>query len=45
MLSRENDLGKFRKQKGKYVWSSDDKRRAWCGARLGRQAGPNVLGS
>lgn len=43
MISRENDLGIFKKQKGKYVWSSHGQRRAWYEARLGRQTGrPHV---
>lgn len=43
MLSRENDLGIFKKQKGKYVWSSDNERRAWYEARLERPAGSKCL--
>ena len=44
MLSRKNDLGAFKKQKGKYVWSSDSERRAWDEARLEGKQGPDILG-
>lgn len=43
MLSRQNDLGIFRKQKDKYVWSSTNKKRACHVTKLRRQAKPKGL--